>query len=326
MKEQNYIFIFLIFILLPLVSQGQDQRFPPIEPDESFEPYVRFEEKTGRYYIGHLKDADTGEVYEAVYEPPTLISPYLNFSLEFNDLYNYSYQLVNGVDSKQGVSSFKMRVKDQFRDVSLPEPWYFREFRTEPFIRVVSRISRDQLPEYQEDEPIFIGSDLSIGDSLQFKIGSEYPPNIIDVYVSGRPTVLNFHFVLAPTPEVQDLRDSVRTQVENADYRGVLVKTIGPKEIPGNITNTELADTLTSYLAQSCDLGWIENRGICRSLLATLDNVKRQLEQGRTQTAANNLQAFLNEVEALKDVQLSSEAYALLRFNGEYLLKKLRDE
>ncbi|MEX1061770.1 MAG: hypothetical protein WEC39_01510 [Patescibacteria group bacterium] len=325
MKKQIYSLISLsILILFPFITQGQEAGYPPIEPDESFEPYVRFEEETGRYYIAHLRDAETGKIYEAVYEPPTLISPTLNMSLEFDQLYWYSYVLVNGGESRQGVSSFRMYIKEQFHEIDFPDPWFYRESRTEDFIQVVHR--RFQRQEREEGEPIMVESDLSIGDSLQFIVESEYPPSITDVFVSGRPTVLNFHFVLAPLPEVQDLRDSLRTQVEGADHRGVLVKTIGPKAIPENTTNTELADTLSSYVTQSCDLGWIENQGICRSLQANLDNVKRQLEQGNTQTAANNLQAFLNEVGAIKDRHLSSEAYALLKYNGEYLLNRLKEQ
>lgn len=320
-----YIFSFLFAFSAIYPCLGQETGFPPIEPDESFEPYVRFDEETGRYYIGHLRDADTGEVYEAVYEPPTLISPTFNMSLERLDgNYTYSYLLANGIESRQGISSFKMEVKEQFLNLDLPESWYFREFRTEPFIRVVHRIT--DIPEYDENEPIYFSSDLSPGDSLQFNIESEFPPSIIDIFISGRPTVLNFHFVLAPTPEVQDLRDSLRTQVENADHRGVLVKSIGPKAIPENVTNTGLADTLSSYLYQSCDQTWITNQGICRSLEAKLDNVKRQLERGNTRPAINNLQAFLNELEAIREQHLTPEAYALLKFNGEYLLEKLQDE
>jgi len=74
---------------------------------------------------------------------------------------------------------------------------------------------------------------------------------------------------------------------------------------------------------RSCtELGWITNQGICRSLEAKLENGKRQLERGNKTAAIGSLQAFLNEVEAQKGKQVSSEAYALLYFNGEYLLNR----
>ncbi|MDZ7262124.1 MAG: hypothetical protein ONB05_08475, partial [candidate division KSB1 bacterium] len=72
--------------------------------------------------------------------------------------------------------------------------------------------------------------------------------------------------------------------------------------------------------------GWIDNQGIANSLDAKLDNAKKQLEKGKTKTAINVLQAFVNEVEAQKDKHLTSEAYALLKYNAEYLIKKLSEE
>jgi hypothetical protein len=51
--------------------------------------------------------------------------------------------------------------------------------------------------------------------------------------------------------------------------------------------------------------------------------VRRQLERGNTNPDRGSLQAFLNEVDAQKDKQLSSEAWALLWFNGQYLLERL---
>jgi hypothetical protein len=90
-------------------------------------------------------------------------------------------------------------------------------------------------------------------------------------------------------------------------------------------------DTLISYKHQAFALGWIKNQGIVQSLDAKLDNAKRQLQRNNTTAARNTLQAFLNEVEALwkgeehpyGGKQITSEAYALLKFNAEYLVSKL---
>ncbi|MDZ7716202.1 MAG: hypothetical protein U5J95_08330 [Balneolaceae bacterium] len=118
------------------------------------------------------------------------------------------------------------------------------------------------------------------------------------------------------------LVDSLRSIINK---RGLKLNTIGPRKLPEDIGHTVLLDTLYSYLAFSCDTTWIETGGVCRSLEAKLDNVARQLDRDNTRTAANNLQAFLNEVQALKERQLSSEAFALLYYNGEYLLDRLRN-
>lgn len=82
-------------------------------------------------------------------------------------------------------------------------------------------------------------------------------------------------------------------------------------------------DTLISYKHRAYDKGWITNQGTANSLDQKLENARRQLEQGNSKAAKNILAAFVNEVEAQKGKHLSSEAYALLRFNAEYLISQL---
>jgi hypothetical protein len=88
---------------------------------------------------------------------------------------------------------------------------------------------------------------------------------------------------------------------------------------------------LISLLHQSRTNGWITRDGAQQSLLAKLINAKRKLEEGDSAVAKNMLNAFLNEVQASSCQQftcpgnklLTSEAYALLFFNGQYLVDRL---
>jgi hypothetical protein len=101
--------------------------------------------------------------------------------------------------------------------------------------------------------------------------------------------------------------------------------TLSPYDPPNPFDAGVFTDTLRSFASQACNLKWIDNKGICQSLQATLKNVQKQLSKVKTKTAINDLQAFLNEVEAQKGKHLTSEGYGLLYYNGEYLLKKLRE-
>ncbi len=111
-------------------------------------------------------------------------------------------------------------------------------------------------------------------------------------------------------------------------------KTLGPADPPNPFVPVAFIDTIASYKHRAFALGWIKNRGIVQSLDAKLENAKRQLQRNNTTAAKNILQAFLNEVEALwkkenqrrnpQGVQITSEAYALLKFNAEYLIAQLQ--
>ncbi len=88
---------------------------------------------------------------------------------------------------------------------------------------------------------------------------------------------------------------------------------------------------LITLVQDSRQLGWIKVDGVEQSLLAKLINAKRKLEAGETAVAKNMLNAFLHEVQAVScqdfscpgNKPLTSEAFALLFFNGQFLLGRL---
>ncbi len=100
-------------------------------------------------------------------------------------------------------------------------------------------------------------------------------------------------------------------------------KTLGPADSPSPFIPLVFLDSLISYKHQALALGWIDNQGIANSLDQKLESVRNALVKNNKTSAKNILQAFVNEVEAQKDKHLSSEAYALLKFNAEYLISKL---
>ncbi|MCD6115879.1 hypothetical protein J7K93_02595 [bacterium] len=90
--------------------------------------------------------------------------------------------------------------------------------------------------------------------------------------------------------------------------------------------DTELIDMLINDVNTAYGKGWIDNKGIANSLGKKLENAKKQLKKGEKKTAVNNLNAFVNEVEAQKDKHLTSETYALLKYNTEFLIERLSQE
>lgn len=115
----------------------------------------------------------------------------------------------------------------------------------------------------------------------------------------------------------------------NAWYQDLLTNsvrgsTIGPCDPPNPLVASIFLDTLSTYSQRASRLGWIDNQGIANSLDQKLENAKSQLQKGNTTAARNALQALVNEVEAQNGKHLSSEAYALMKFNAEYLISKLQ--
>lgn len=115
--------------------------------------------------------------------------------------------------------------------------------------------------------------------------------------------------------------------IENS-FKGT---TIGPKPPSGPFVPIEFLNYLITLLHDSLRLGWIKVDGVHQSLLAKLIAAKRKLEAGDTQVAKDTLNAFLNEVRGVSCLEFScrgnkpetSEAYALLFFNGQFLWGRL---
>ncbi|MEX0719750.1 MAG: hypothetical protein WD059_03720 [Balneolaceae bacterium] len=217
----------------------------------------------------------------------------------------YSYSVESTASSKQDIDAFYLEIPiESLKNISAPTMW-----------RGSKSVARKEIILWGSRKSQFDIPPLSNLDGFNFQ--SSLYPSVVTYYVSGRIEIPKVPEGEAPPLEFIKGADIFENSVQG--------KTIGPSDLPDPFIAENFLDTLISYKNQSCELGWIENPGTCRSLEAKLDNIKRQLEQGRNQTAANNLQAFLNEVEAIREQQLSPEAYALLKFNGEYLLEKLRE-
>lgn len=261
---------------------------------------------------------------------------------ETENLYFFNYSVENGINSNAAIIRFVLDISRESNTSGLDTAGIF-------FQNEYDRLSFNIKYPLIEDSIVAVGfSNVpqywngSISDSFEAWFSTQRNRNDIlpgyslsgfQLMSKGLPSIRSFKVLpflnvdeLYPSEFDINNPDSLFEEIskdrERIEFHGT---TIGPKGLPFAFIPEEFLNTLINYQNQSCELGWISNPGICRSLQANLDNVKRQLEQGRTQTAINNLQAFLNEVEAIRDQQLSPEAYALLKFNGEYLLEKLQE-
>lgn len=107
--------------------------------------------------------------------------------------------------------------------------------------------------------------------------------------------------------------------------------TVGPKPPQSNLSAIEFLNYLITLVHDSRRFGWIRVDGVQRSLLTKLLNAKRRLEMADFETTRNIVKAFLQEVEGASCKEfacpgnrpLTSDAYALLFFNGQYFVSRL---
>jgi hypothetical protein len=99
--------------------------------------------------------------------------------------------------------------------------------------------------------------------------------------------------------------------------------TVGPTAPPIIFVASIWCDTLISYINQSKVLSWIKNQLTANKYLGYFGSVKASLLQNNNSAARTTLGQVLADVNIDSTRNLTSEAYALIRYNTEYLLSRL---
>jgi hypothetical protein len=99
--------------------------------------------------------------------------------------------------------------------------------------------------------------------------------------------------------------------------------TVAPKKYPTPFVPLNFLDTLSSYATQSRSLGWIKDQTTADKYLGYFNSAKTSLQQNNITSSRATLNQVLQDVNIDSTNNITSEAYALLRYNTEYLLAQL---
>jgi hypothetical protein len=116
------------------------------------------------------------------------------------------------------------------------------------------------------------------------------------------------------------------TSVKDYLNNSIIIKTIAAKLAPNPFIPIEFSDSLINYIQESYYLGWITNQSTANKYDSLFTLAKTQLQQNNNNAARTTLQTVLQEVDIDSTDNLTSEAYALIKYNTEYLLSKLSEQ
>jgi hypothetical protein len=210
----------------------------------------------------------------------------------------YEYTVENSAQSRLDLDEFNLGKRSgDFLD-GLPTDWDFGAWNERPLVGWQS--GRDNV--------------LRRGQTQTFSFVSVGFPTPVPFFAQG------YNYRLEELP--RDLDSLYRDAVENA-FRGT---TLGPLN-PANIPEPEnILDSLASYLEKCRALGWIPSQVVASAYGSLLNSARLQVSDGDIASARQTLERLLNGVERDSSINLSCEAYALLKFNTEYLLSRLQIE
>ena len=241
--------------------------------------------------------------------------------------YQYRYYLLNDVSSLQSVNEFLVEATiDSIISSQNPKHWDF------------TKVLNGHLFDWEADMLFKRYIDPGMQDSA-FSAVSPFPPHIAKCYFRG------FNPVVDPRVQEPFSLDEWKSNVRDNSASGF---TVAPETPPTTHGSVGFADSLNSYLLQSRTLGWFTNRpdtskplagelatdSIMTRLTKRLTRVRNALVANDSATARTELTRFINKVQSLYketndgdqapgEIVLTSEAYALLKFNAQFLLAKI---
>ncbi|MDH4263515.1 MAG: hypothetical protein OEV78_10775 [Spirochaetia bacterium] len=215
----------------------------------------------------------------------------------------YEYKLYSKATSIQNIYSLDILVSNKSNFVS--ETNYPNGWSSSTFNNLVGWGSND------------LKYNLKPGNSLYgFQVVSSGLPGIITYQAQGWVDPPWYPEGMAPPlPPGYDPKK---------DY--VFGKTVGPVPVPNSYSHKKFINNLIVMLVQMTDeLHWIDRNKVdtlrwVNHLKEARDNIKWWKSNKQ---AIQNIQAFINEVDAQKGKHMDLESWAVLKFNAEYLMRQL---
>ena len=163
---------------------------------------------------------------------------------------------------------------------------------------------------------------------------------------------------MVPDMTVEEIRSDFLHSIQDIYSNSFAAPTIVPVRPIDSLEHSSFLDTLLSYTRQSADLGWLgrdrdndcddderPDDGVTKNIEKRLEKAKRYLERDDSLKARRELEKLVQKVERIwkrsqdqdkkrgrgkewkQDTSImTSEAYALLKYNTKYLIDHLSDK
>jgi hypothetical protein len=219
----------------------------------------------------------------------------INTTLKFNNnTFTYKYLVANSANSIQSIQTFAIDTDiDTLIEKQVPSKWIC--FNS-TFLMVIFTVD----PFYIDDEDSKIAPG---GNDISFTLLSNNLPSIEKFYLQGYNGDSN---------DFNNLRNNSKSGY-----------TVVPTVIFDTLNTQSYLDTLINYCIKSFKLNWIINQNTTDKYDSLFNAAKTQLQQNNNNVVRTTLQTVLQQVNIDSTNNLTSEAYALLRYNTEYLLEQI---
>ncbi len=144
-----------------------------------------------------------------------------------------------------------------------------------------------------------------------FSYNCDCPPRIVNSLIQGE----NYRFDLSPYDTAGWSNDIFTNSL--------LKPALSPHLWRTPFDGSDFLDSLKSYVGQSHSLGWIMDQSSADAYARLIDSAKAQLQRYDSVSARREIDTVMQHAIADSAAVLSSEAYALIYFNAQYLLTQM---
>ncbi len=245
---------------------------------------------------------------------PTNVKPVSSIKInKENNYFNYLYSIHNSADKWPRIMTFMIEYRAELFGTTIPNnDWrHTQRFQKKNIVRW-----RYTKVEMQGEWGLPPG--IKAGDTVSgFVLQSEGLPTILNSYFNSWRSS---GFVGDP---LTGKDDSLYRLINTFPNNYKIVKNIGPADPPSPFIPAAFADTLVSFTIRSFELGWIKTENIKEQLEHKIGRIKKKINIGQVTKEVNALKELDSIIKKQKDKKLTSEAYALLKYNAGYLKNQL---
>jgi hypothetical protein len=261
-------------------------------------------------WIGH-----DGNSKSVVYNPPSKVDVVVSGRVDWQPagrFYRYSYSLHSLPSSGQKLGSFYLETRSPVDGMRSPDGswalWLLSDYLKEQ-LRVREGLTWSQVMQGRDG--------LRPGESAAgFSFHSGGLPTVVACYVRGRTELRG--------GQGEEIPEELHAAIDEVAWRIPKGVTVGPADPPQRFEADSFLSAFHDYLGVSLQNGWIESTQVAEQIDKSLELLRQTIKSGERKRTDRILRELLSRIETEKDKTLLSEAYALLKFNLEYLQQRLQ--
>lgn len=272
---------------------------------------ITYDKKSGNFLL--TWNGVDGQRKTIVYEPATKLDAVIAATVDYDarqNVYRYTYAVTNLPTSKQTLQTFYLEARAPIHDVSAPDATWYSVALTD-YLREQFKVRGGWT--WSQTMHGRVGL-LPAQEASGFTYLSAGLPTVVKCYVRHRGFLKGVG---------EELPEELHAAIDRVGWKIPQGVTVGPVAVPQPFHPATFARKILEMLEVSVQQGWVESSAVAAELRVSLNNLAVSLDQGDTNRASKQIRRLLERVEGEKNKSLLSEAYALLRFNLQFLQKQI---